>query len=913
MRGRAIVVAEGPVEARRAGRTVRALAAAGVDVAEGPPRGASLEGPIWFVRAGAWPVALASRFPPPSATGLPLCALGAVRPPDDAVAPCAAAWQAFLARSGGDFGALDAAELPPLASVYLEPPLAARLCEALAAGAGLRESVLASLGRVRARVVRFEPLDVHDDPRLRVAEVVTSLQQGGAERIALDLARSLAAFGVRARLFALGPPGRRAFPAPPGTVDFARARAADLEGALVRDGADVVHAHLLDGPSLARLSRAGFPVVATVHNALPGWPRGLARLGPGDAALLVACARAVEADLRAAEVAVPVRTVWNGIDFARFTDLARVAEAPTRRTEERARLGIGQADVVLLSLANPRPQKRLERLPAVLAAARAAAAPREVRLVLAGSTSSASREAGEAEAAFSSEVRRLGLEASVHALGAVADVAPLVAAADVLVSTSAFEGLSLAHLEALAGGLGLVATDAGGTREIAAGNPAVRLLPLDAPPEAFAGAALALARPETRAGGREAAALDFRLKCMAAGYARLLPRAIEAARGPRRREGVLLLTNNFSTGGAQSSARRLLSGLVAEGMRARAAVIEEDPAHPTPGRRALAARGIEVLVLPAAGAVDPADALLPLLDSIDADPPAAILLWNARPAYKVLLADLVLDVPLFDVSPGAMCFTSLEKYFARPRAGLPYRTAREYGARLAGVVVKYAAEAARARETLGAPVHVIPNGVALGDAARRAPAPGAPLAIGTLARLSPQKRVEDLLDALRRAAPRLPPHVLRIAGGPERGAEAYAAELRERARGLAVEWAGEVEDERPFLRGLDLFAMISDPPGCPNASLEAMAEGLAVVATAVGGAVEQVVDGASGRLVPSGDAAAFAEALVELARDPARRARFGAEGRARVAERFSLERMVGAYRELCLGARAAPVAEAARV
>src|SRR5207302_1440799 len=144
------------------------------------------------------------------------------------------------------------------------------------------------------------------------------------------------------------------------------------------------------------------------------------------------------------------------------------------------------------------------------------------------------------------------------------------------------------------------------------------------------------------------------------------------------------------------------------GVRARAAVIEEDPARPTPGRRALAARGIDVLALEAAGTVDAADALAPLLDAIDADPPAAILLWNARPVYKVLLADLALDVPLYDVSPGAMNFTALERYFARPRAGLPYRTAREYGARLAGAVVKFTGEAARAREVLGAPVHVIP-------------------------------------------------------------------------------------------------------------------------------------------------------------------------------------------------------------
>ena len=56
---------------------------------------------------------------------------------------------------------------------------------------------------------------------------------------------------------------------------------------------------------------------------------------------------------------------------------------------------------------------------------------------------------------------------------------PALAAADALVSVSAHEGLSLAHLEALAAGLPVIATDAGGTRELAWNNPAIRVLPLD--------------------------------------------------------------------------------------------------------------------------------------------------------------------------------------------------------------------------------------------------------------------------------------------------------------------------------------------------------------------------------------------------------------------------------------------------
>ena len=352
----------------------------------------------------------------------------------------------------------------------------------------------------------------------------------------------------------------------------------------------------------------------------------------------------------------------------------------------------------------------------------------------------------------------------------------------------------------------------------------------------------------------------------------------------------------------------------------RAAVLEEQAEYPTPGREALLAAGVSVLPLPPAGTIDPAEAVALLLERIDADPPAAVMFWNAIAQYKVLLADSLLDVPVFDVSPGEMYFSSLEKYFENPRPGLPYRTAKEYGSRLSGVVVKFQGEAAKAADWLGAPVHVVPNGVPLNDpaqsregeapaepkemrgisataTARQEPRPpnitqshldnraadrprGERLVLGTAARISPQKKLEELFEALRQADGRMPPYELRVAGGVERGADDYARRLREDAAGLPVTFLGELADPRPFYRGLDLFVMISEPAGCPNASLEAMAAGLPVVATDVGGASEQVADGVTGRIVPRGDTAALADAIVALAGNPALRHSYGMAGRA---------------------------------
>jgi glycosyltransferase involved in cell wall biosynthesis len=289
-----------------------------------------------------------------------------------------------------------------------------------------------------------------------------------------------------------------------------------------------------------------------------------------------------------------------------------------------------------------------------------------------------------------------------------------------------------------------------------------------------------------------------------------------------------------------------------------------------------------------------------LLEQIAAHPPAAVVLWNVIPEYKMLLADGLLDVPLFDVSPGEMFFSSLVRYFTHPRAGLPYRTAADYGARLAGVIVKYSGERTQAA-ALGAPVSVVPNGVPLPSRPWRPPCRQGPLVLGTLARISPQKKLADLLAALRLAGPRLPPHVLRIAGGVEPGSEDHAAELRRRADGLPVEWLGGTHDPESFLRDLDLFVLVAEPAGCPNASLEALALGLPVIVTDVGGAAEQVIDRVTGRLVPRRDVGALADALCELASDPERRIQLGIAGRQYVSDHFSPARMIAGYRRVCLG------------
>ncbi len=107
---------------------------------------------------------------------------------------------------------------------------------------------------------------------------------------------------------------------------------------------------------------------------------------------------------------------------------------------------------------------------------------------------------------------------------------------------------------------------------------------------------------------------------------------------------------------------------------------------------------------------------------------------------------------------------------------------------------------------------------------------------------------------------------------------------------------GERADVPAVMRGLHAFTLPSLAEGISNTILEAMASGLPVLATAVGGNADLVEDGVTGLLVPPADADAMAQALVRLIDDPAHAAALGRAGRAAAEARFSLQAMVSAYR-----------------
>ena len=110
--------------------------------------------------------------------------------------------------------------------------------------------------------------------------------------------------------------------------------------------------------------------------------------------------------------------------------------------------------------------------------------------------------------------------------------------------------------------------------------------------------------------------------------------------------------------------------------------------------------------------------------------------------------------------------------------------------------------------------------------------------------------------------------------------------------------AGERADIPALLRGLSCFVLPSLAEGISNTILEAMACGLPIVATRVGGNAELIEDRLTGSLVPAADVDAAAGAIVAYFNDPATARQHGKAGRQRVEERYSLECMVDNYHRL---------------
>jgi len=267
-----------------------------------------------------------------------------------------------------------------------------------------------------------------------------------------------------------------------------------------------------------------------------------------------------------------------------------------------------------------------------------------------------------------------------------------------------------------------------------------------------------------------------------------------------------------------------------------------------------------------------------------------------RRALAEAQADVILTLAISSYAPYAIGLARTAPVVMSLEGGGPgfarhprlMRRALNRARRVVAVATSLARSAAALAPGVEARLVVIPNGV-----------DPAPFASGpvfshprryvlAVARLSREKGIDVLLDAFAALGPAAGEMDLLVAGdGPERPALlAQRARLRLDAR---VHFLGEVDAAGlPALyRGAALLACPSRWEGLPLVCLEAMASGRAVVATAVDGTPDAVVDGETGVLVPPDDPGALARAIESVLRAPGRADRLGAQGASVVRERFA--------------------------
>lgn len=142
-----------------------------------------------------------------------------------------------------------------------------------------------------------------------------------------------------------------------------------------------------------------------------------------------------------------------------------------------------------------------------------------------------------------------------------------------------------------------------------------------------------------------------------------------------------------------------------------------------------------------------------------------------------------------------------------------------------------------------------------------------------------------------------------IVGSPAPGSEDHLDKLKALARELRVEdrvvFTGEISDTRMVYPALDVFVLPSaQPEPFGGVVMEAMAMGVPVIATNIGGSLDQVAEGETGFLVPPADPQALAEKIMLLIDNAALRSRMSAAGPRRIGEKFSLTQMVNRFEKL---------------
>ena len=710
---------------------------------------------------------------------------------------------------------------------------------------------------------------------------IASMALGGAERIVNETISALGRAGIRTGLYLLHD-AEECY----ATTDIPRTRVVSTADLPRQEKLNVIAAetavsctpslfvHLMRATDVEALAKLGTEVIPVIHNAEPGWLDPPGALNETSAPVIVAVSEAVKKQLVEFGCTKPVVVLRHEIQRTPMT----AEEAAHQRKLLRRRHGIADGTLLIGMVGAFKAQKRYTCAVRVLAALQEFV---PARLMVLGDWN---HDWGSGRASFAAVCRQavdLGVMPDLLLPGAVYPVDAYYAAFDVLLCTSLYEGLSISVLEAIACGCPVVTAPSGGNGEVI--TPRDRVVSERSDVEDYVDAIL------------EVVAQNARVIPSRPHDADLVPHiwALLGAHGiPKSRKTesrrILIVTETLNTGGPQRS----LTNLLLQWRNDAKVVVGVLDGHVSgPYATELDDAGMPVVALSCGALVRQARKVLELLDQLGAD---TLVFWDMPAALKLTCTKVLevrSDVRIVDVGPGPALLEELSA-LASTSKRISFSPA-QYFARLDRLIAQNNSDAPPGIGS--SKVRVIPNGVRLPQGL----ASLSGLTVGTVGRIVPSKRLEYLIDMMDLLTQRLPDTTLQIAGGSDAQHERYAQYVSDKfvAAGLPnIEFAGPLDDVQPFLDSLSVFVMISENHGSPNASLEAMAAGIPVVANPSNGIVEQIDDGINGFLIDEASPQSMATAVERLLRDYDLRRKMGAAARLKVAEKFSMEGMVEGYR-----------------
>jgi L-malate glycosyltransferase len=511
---------------------------------------------------------------------------------------------------------------------------------------------------------------------------------------------------------------------------------------------------------------------------------------------------------------------------------------------------------------------------------------------------------GREEAALKALVRSLRLEGVIFAgrVG-VEDIGRYYDAADLFVQTPNVDNMPLSVLQAFAAGVPVVSTDAGGVPTILRNGQDGLLAPIGNHDAVAAQILKALADPSLAAGLCESAfkhSQQFAWNVVRQRWLDVYQRASPSSRQPARQR-IVVFTTSFEPGGTERQTIELIRRLDRGRFEVHVACFHRRGRWLS--RAESAAASIEEFSI--RGFARPST-LRQLF---------AFVRWCWR-LQPTALHCTGLYSNIFGLTGGAIAGVPLRIGSRReinPGRAAALMTAQRAAYSLAHVVVANCNAAAVRLRREGVPpqrIVIIRNGIDVIGADLRTPRPQLTRVI-VVANLRSGKGHQVLLEAvpaLREKYPRLTITVVGE-GSLRRQLEQYCA-----SHGLehCVKFLGHREDIPKLLAESDLFVLPSRSESSSNAIIEAMAAGLPVVACAVGGNVELLQDGYTGRLVVPDDAAALGAAIAALIEHPDVASALGTRAHYLIRANYSYDAVIASYEALYRSDSDAPVSERPR-